>query len=438
MAFTSISDLYKSFLECTSICTDSRAIQPGCMFWALKGPNFDGNKFAEQALNSGAKYAVVDDSVNPNRPEILKVENSLTALQELARYHRSQFEIPIIAITGSNGKTTTKELSALVLSQSYRCHFTQGNLNNHIGVPLTLLSMPQDTEVGIIEMGANHLGEIELLCSIVKPTHGLVTNIGKAHLEGFGGLEGVKKGKGELFDYLALNNGVAFVNKDEAYLDNLSADLGHKRVFYGLKDSSEESSWLRVEPIESPENFLSVKFWSGSGQEEVANTQLIGDFNIPNLATAISLGLYFKVPPMDIVNGVEQYNPKSNRSQFLKFKGGMIVLDAYNANPTSMILALQYFAKIKEKGKMVILGSMKELGDFSEEEHSKILSMARAMNFERIILVGREFKQAALQYNCDYYNDVDDLKKELAEDFFNNKFILLKGSRSVHLEKLLS
>ena len=432
-----LSELYKHFQRSSGICTDTRKILKDGMYWALKGPNFDGNKFALEAIQAGAKYAVVDNPEMAAGENIFLVEDGLKALQKLANHHRQQFEIPMIAITGSNGKTTTKELTATILSQAYNCHFTKGNLNNHIGVPLTLLAMTFDTEVAIIEMGANHQGEIMNLCNIAQPTHGIITNIGKAHLEGFGGLEGVKKGKSELYKYLASNNGVAFVNRNENFLVDLSEVLKHRRVQYGLYDAEEQTKWLRVAPLKSKREFLSLKYWSEDEKEIEIHSSLIGNYNISNLATAICLGLYFKVPPLKIKAGAESYVPNDNRSQIVKIKAGKIILDAYNANPSSMEKALYNFQEIPANPKWVILGAMKEMGTAADDEHLSIAKLAKSLNFEQVILVGEEFKTASENFGFPWYADMLKLKTALDKDFFSHKQVLIKGSRSIQLEKLI-
>jgi len=431
-----ISNLYDHFLQSSGVCTDNRKIIADCIFWGIKGPNFNGNDFALKAIEAGAKYAVVDEKEIADHPQIFYVTDSVRALQNLANYHRKRFDIPVIAITGSNGKTTTKELLATVLSRTYRCHFTRGNFNNHLGVPLTLLKMAKDTEVAIIEMGANHQGEIESLCEIAEPTHGLITNIGRAHLEGFGGLEGVKKGKSELYRFLAKVTGVGFINKDEKYLSELSSVLNYRRVYYGLFEEN-DTNWLRVQKEVSTNQFLKIGFWGENMDFFKVNTQLVGDYNVPNVATAICLGLYFKVPEVEIIKGIEGYLPTSNRSQLMEYRGGQIILDAYNANPSSVELALRNFEGMKGEHKIVVLGAMKELGEYEIEEHLRIARLAAHMTFETIILIGKEFEAAAQAFNCNYFEDVVTLKSWITSNFFQNKKILIKGSRSIHLEKLV-
>jgi len=401
-----ISDLYEKYLLSSGVCTDNRKIFDDCIFWGIKGPNFNGNNFAVQAIADGAKYAIVDEPDNADQSKIFYVQDSIEALQNLANFHRKQFDIPIIAITGSNGKTTTKELVATVLSKSYRCHFTKGNFNNHLGVPLTLLEMPGDTEVAIIEMGANHQGEIAALCKIAEPTHGLITNIGKAHLEGFGGLEGVKKGKGELYDYLAQTKGVVFINKDEKYLSDLSDELKYRRVYYGLRNN-DKVNWLRIEQIDASNKFLKIGFWGDRGAQYEITTQLIGEYNLPNISTAVCLGLYFKVPEKEIVNGISNYVPNANRSQLVNFKGAEIILDAYNANPSSVELALYNFAQMQTFG------------------------------FSEVIFIGKEFEKEAERLACKYFDTIAELKENVSTSFFSGKKILLKGSRSTNLEQLI-
>lgn len=431
-----IQHLYKIYLQHPLIVTDSRKIESGCLFFALKGERFNGNEFAQQALEKGAAFAVVDEATYKLSDQYVLVENVLEALQALAIYHRRQFHIPVIAITGSNGKTTTKELISAVFSSHYKAHFTKGNFNNHIGVPLTLLAMPPETEVAIIEMGANHQGEIDFLCNIAEPTHGLITNIGKAHLEGFGGIEGVKKGKSELYRYLAKKNGVVFVNLDEPFLEDLSNDVQWK-IYY--KQSSRPNSHNNPFEIKllSKTTFIKTVFESDKDTPIVVESQLIGEHNFNNIMTAIVLGIYFKVPDHKIKNAIENYIPSNNRSQLLKKGSNTFILDAYNANPTSMNKALLQFEKMEVDKKIAILGAMKELGNYSEMEHQQIADLALSFNFEKLILVGEEFKNSDVKGKINYFNNVDELKKWYNEQVFENTYFLIKGSRSVGLEKLL-
>lgn len=432
-----IEGLYDLFKKHPKIFTDSRKVVNDGLFFALKGENFDGNKFAAGALNKGAAYAIVDDPViAKGNDQMLLVEDVLKTLQELARIHRRQFDIPFIGITGSNGKTTTKELVWAVLNQKYAAFYTQGNLNNHIGVPLTILSIPEKAEIAVIEMGANHQGEIGFLCTISQPTHGLITNIGKAHLEGFGGLEGVKKGKSELYRYLARHQGIVFINKSEAFLEGLAQpvekQIGYQKVgadaYYGKNDFGFE--------FKGTDPFVKVGFRDKNGREWLIHSQLPGAYNFNNIITAVCLGLYFEVDPEHIVGAIENYLPQNNRSQMLRKGSNTIVLDAYNANPSSMQEALANFDKMQGKRKIVILGDMLELGEYSRVEHRKIVEQARSMELHDIILVGKEFSK--LDHEGVYiFENVQQLKAWWKGENIKNTLILIKGSRGIGLERLL-
>ena len=427
-----IEELYELFLKHPNVITDSRKIEPGCLFFALKGERFNGNKYAKEAIEKGAAFAVIDEPVYQLSSRFILVENVLETLQALATFHRRQFLVPIIAITGSNGKTTTKELISAVLSSHYKCHFTKGNFNNHIGVPLTLLDMPLNTEVAIIEMGANHQGEIGFLCTIAEPTHGLITNIGKAHLEGFGGIEGVKKGKSELYKYLAKNKGVAFINQDEQFLENLSKNIKWK-IFY-KKGEIPSSDKIPFEiQLLSKKPFIKAAFISAPHSPTIINSNLIGHYNFNNIMTAIVLGIYFKVPDHKIKKAIENYIPSNNRSQIIKKGSNTFILDAYNANPTSMKNALHAFEKTDAKRKIVILGAMKEMGEYVEKEHQYIIDLARSCGFKRIILVGNEYNPTDELI----FENINELKTWFINQTFEDTHFLIKGSRSFELEKIL-
>ncbi len=432
----SISQIYDLFLQHPNVRTDSRQIEPGCLFFALKGERFNGNKFAAQAIQQGAAFAVIDEPEHSQGDRSILVEDVLQTLQQLANHHRRQFHIPVIAITGSNGKTTTKELISAVLSSHYKAHFTKGNFNNHIGVPLTLLGMPKGTEVAIVEMGANHQGEIDFLCQIAEPTHGLVTNIGKAHLEGFGGIEGVKKGKSELFRYLAGHNGVAFVNQDEAYLMELSDGVKWRILYKNGETPSSDSIPFLVKLL-STTPFVKAVFASDQNKEVTIESLLVGAFNFNNIMSAAVLGTYFKVPGKKIKKAIEEYVPSNNRSQLFQSGSNTFVLDAYNANPTSMKSALLFFSKMDAQNKVAILGAMKELGDYSDAEHKEILDLALSLSFEKVILVGGEFQKAALNGRAHYFTDVNELNSWFCRQEFSNTSFLVKGSRSIGLEKIM-
>ncbi|MBE2208945.1 MAG: UDP-N-acetylmuramoyl-tripeptide--D-alanyl-D-alanine ligase [Saprospiraceae bacterium] len=426
-----ISDLYAVFQAHPEVTTDSRRITEGCLFFALKGDLFDGNRFASAALQQGAAYAVVDDPGLAGLPRHILVPDVLTTLQDLARHHRRQFDIPFIGITGSNGKTTTKELVAGVLAMRYRVHFTQGNLNNHIGVPLTLLSMPADTEMAVIEMGANHQGEIDALSRIAEPDFGLITNIGKAHLEGFGGIEGVKKGKSELYRFLAERQGVAFINSDEPFLEELAQALDRK-FFYGRKPNANYPiALLKDQPT------LQVSFAVEDGNEQHAQSQLIGAYNFGNIATAIAVGLYFGVSASDIKSAIERYTPENMRSQVVRKGGNTIILDAYNANPSSTRQALLTFGAMEAQNKIAILGDMLELGEAAREEHQAIAELAQELHLSQIILVGAHYASIDLPTGALHFPHAEALRMHLLERAFSNTHFLIKGSRGIKLETIV-
>ena len=421
--------IYKHFLEHRKICTDSRKVRTDCIFFALSGKNFNGNLFAEEALKKGAAYAIVDQDVDYHNPRIIRVDNSLQYLQKLATKHRLNFGIPVLAITGSNGKTTTKELIACVLSSAYNVHFTQGNLNNHIGVPLTLLQLSESHDIAIIEMGANHKREIADLCDIAQPTHGLITNIGKAHLEGFGGIEGVKIGKGELLDYLDRVKGVAFVNESEQSLKDLFTRNHLKRVAYSNK--SKHQGFIDVLNT-SNQDSLSFEIDYNDCPTSKINTHLQGIYNLPNIVNAVCIGIYFHIHLEKIVTQIESYVPINNRSQLKSIGNNHFILDAYNANPTSMQVAIENFSKIDHPNKVAILGDMFELGEYSELEHQQLARFAIASNLQKVIFVGNLFPN----FNSNF-NNVDELRSWFEDQQFENTYFLVKGSRGVALEKLL-
>ena len=426
--------LYKIFLNHRVVSTDSRKIEENCLFFALKGANFDGNRFAHQALEQGAAYAIIDDASIAKNKRFILVEDVLTTLQRLANYHRRQFKIPVIGITGTNGKTTTKELASVVLSSHYRTHFTKGNFNNHIGVPLTLLSMPDDTEVAIVEMGANHIGEIDFLCQIAAPSHGLITNVGEAHLEGFGSFEGVRRAKGELYRYLENHVGIAFVNLDEAFLLEMAG--GHlAKIFYAKSENPDPNVAVFETKLCASTPFVEAAFLSETGMLQVVKSQLIGSYNFDNIMAAIVLGRYFKVPSQNIKQAIESYQPKNNRSQIVEIDTNKFLLDAYNANPSSMAKALENFKNIKAAKKIAILGDMLEMGIYNSEVHTRILKLAQALNLE-VFTVGEEFYKINTFYK-QKFKDTAALKKWFFQQNFQNTFFLLKGSRGIRLERLL-
>ena len=434
----SIKELYKIFLNHPVVITDSRKIEKGCLFFALKGERFDGNDYANLAIENGAAYAIIDNpKIAKDSKFFLLVGDVLKTLQQLSVFHRAQFDIPIIAITGTNGKTTTKELVSKVLATQYKTHFTKGNLNNHIGVPLTLLSIPLNIEVVVIEMGANHQGEITFLCEIANPTHGIITNIGKAHLEGFGDLDGVKRAKAELYQFIQKKGGVIFINKDEPFLSELASP--NQRKLYYLKSENPnhmvadyEVKFLASDP------YVRVAFLSWMNEIIEVKTQLIGRYNFNNIMTAIALGKYFKVPAKKIKSALENYIPTNNRSQIVEKETNTYILDAYNANPTSTKLALQSFKLMNRKNKIVILGDMLELGISSSKEHREIIDFANECFFDQLIFVGKEYIKVLKQGEHSVFQNVLELKLWFEKQNFKNTWFLVKGSRGMKLEQLLS
>ncbi len=422
-----IEELYNIYLQNPSIQTDTRKLKQGDIFFALKGPNFNGNTFAAKALEAGAAYAVIDEIQQAKDERMILVPDVLQALQDLASYHRDQFKIPFIAITGSNGKTTTKELVSSVLASHYKTYTTQGNLNNHIGVPLTILSIRKDAEMAVIEMGANHQKEIASYCVYTKPTYGLITNCGKAHLEGFGGIEGVRKGKGELYDYIRAHNGTIFMYDDYDYLHNMSAGIQQKQI-YGTKNGS------IVGEVKTSEPFLEVLITKGLEKKHIS-TQLVGDYNLPNVLCAIAIGKYFAVPEDKIITTIEAYAPSNSRSQMLEKDGNHIVLDAYNANPTSMRAAIENFAKFPSQEKVLMLGGMMELGEDSIIEHQQIVDLINQYSWKKVVLVGGDFIHT--QHNHLYFPTSADATRWFQEQALKNTYVLIKGSRSMQMEKIL-
>lgn len=425
----SIDEIYKLFLTHPTVSTDSRRIEKGCMFFALKGANFNGNKYAENALSQGAAYSIIDEAEYKQNEQTILVDDVLKTLQELASYHRKQLAIPILGITGTNGKTTTKELIAAVLAKKFKVSFTQGNLNNHIGVPLTLLSMNTDTEFGVVEMGANHLGEIAELCQIAHPNFGIITNIGQAHLEGFGSLEGVKKTKGELYQYISRKNGIVFYNSDNPILEELGKNIC-QRISYGKQNASFTGT-----PIQSPP-FIHVKTNFTKGVLYL-NTNLIGDFNFENILAAACIANYFDVDPLKIQEAIKNYQPNNNRSQLIKKGNLKIIMDAYNANPTSMTASIKSFLSSLSGENFLILGDMLELGKYSAAEHLKIIEMIPENLSENTFLVGTEFHKSGKDSSIKTFSNVNELTLFLETSPIKNGNILIKGSRGIQLEKIL-
>ena len=430
--YSPLEEIYQLYKHSNSVSIDSRTIRENDLFFAIKGDNFDGNQFAEKAISQGAIAAIVDDKHLKNKDEkYIFVDDVLRTLQDLANHHRNTFQIPILAITGSNGKTTTKELIASILSKAHQVHYTQGNFNNHIGVPLTLLSMPLSTEIAVIEMGANHMKEIERLCQIANPTHGLITNIGKAHLEGFKSLEGVKKAKGELFEYLREHKGFVFVNEKDTIIKSLSSDL-QSIPFIEVEAVSPQAYAYEYELIQASPK-IKCQYFNEKMLYKITSS-LFGEYNFQNIMAAITIGRYFKVPNEDVKIAIREYIPNNNRSQIISLHNNKIYLDAYNANPSSMFAALSNFTKISNKKKIVILGDMLELGKYAKEEHQKIYDFATSQPFESIILVGKEFGKID---SLLHFENVNRLKDWWKKQNFDDYDILLKGSRGIQLEKML-
>ena len=414
-----ISKLYNIFKEYPSISTDSRNIKKDSIFFALKGENFNGNKFAKEALKSGCKYAVIDEKEYEINENYILVNNALKTLQQLASLHRDNINIPIIAITGTNGKTTSKELITSCLSSELETAYTKGNYNNHIGVPLTLLEINKKHEIGIIEMGANHKNEINFLCEIAKPNYGIITNIGKAHLEGFKNFEGVKSAKKELYDFIKKNNGIIFINNDDKTLNEISKNI--KSITYGKNGDiigEEVTSSVYTEVL-----FNKIKI----------NSNLIGSYQFYNIMLAIAVAQHFSIKEKNIIKSLELYYPKNNRSQVVQSKSNLIILDAYNANPSSMNEMINSFYKIKKEGKVCILGDMGELGIFSKNEHEEIIKLNKKLNL-KTFYIGSEFKKLTKKNS---FIDFQEFKNYLKDFPITNSTILIKGSRSQKLENIV-
>lgn len=425
----SIPELYKIYQQFPSVQIDTRKLKQGDMFFALKGPNFNGNLFAEQALAAGASYVVSDEKTAFESDKIIYVKDSLKALQDLAKHHREQFKIPFIAITGTNGKTTTKELIHAVLSSTYKTYTTQGNLNNHIGVPLTILSIKKDAEMAVIEMGANHIGEIAGYCEYAKPDFGIINNVGRAHLEGFGSVEGVKKAKGELYDYIRKTNGHIFINESLDYLLQMSKGIHNCTGYGGL------NSKVRGTASVTHHNFLKVLCRIDDLYRIDINTKLIGTYNLPNVECAVAIGHYFKIQPDVIRKALENYTPSNSRSQLVVKNGNRIILDAYNANPSSVKAAIENFAAIHSDNKLIMLGAMKELGDDSIEEHESVVAQLENFEIKNVLLVGGDF--ANVKHNFTYVRTNTEAKEWFEKQNITNADILIKGSRGIGMEKII-
>ena len=419
-----IEKIHEIFLQCNSVCTDTRKIQKNDLFFALKGENFNGNNYAEKALQNGAKFAIIDEESFSYLPNTILVKDTLKSLQELATYHRNHLNIPIVALTGSNGKTTTKELINTALSQKYNTKATIGNLNNHIGVPLTLLSMDQSTEIGIVEMGANHQKEIEFLCNIAKPDYGYITNFGKAHLEGFDGVEGVIKGKSEMYDYLISNNKTIFVNGN----DPIQVDKTNHSNRYIFSDNINDDckiTFIDAQPT------VKVEY-----NNTTIQSNLIGEYNFSNIAAAITIANYFKVEDASIKNAIETYIPTNNRSQVISKNSNEIILDAYNANPTSMRAAILNFEKLKDNNKIAFLGDMFELGKEAELEHQSIADLIESTSINQTILIGENFNKTQTK-NSLKFKTFEDFKNNFNMSSVVNSTLLIKGSRGMAMERIL-
>lgn len=422
-----IDVLYQEFQLSSGICTDTRAIKDNCIFFALKGERFNGNTFAAEALKAGARLVVIDEEEFHESKKMMLVDNVLLTLQKLANHHRKQIMCPVIGITGTNGKTTTKELMVSVLSSHFKTFATKGNLNNHIGVPLTLLSIPVSAEMVIIEMGANHPGDIKELCEIAEPEFGIITNVGKAHLEGFGDFEGVKRTKKELYDYVNRYKGVLFVNSSNTELMELSKG-SHNVIEYFKKGSFLSLELLNQNP------FLTYQSENG----EVVTTTLIGDYNFENIVTSLSIAKYFKVPMEKAHKAITDYVSSNNRSQVMKTKTNTVILDAYNANPTSMKAAVLNLKNMQSDNKVVVLGDMFELGEYSKEEHKQITELVDKERIDQVYFCGAEFFEVkSNNQELNFFLDIDELKKSLIQFPIKDSLILVKGSRGMQLEKIV-
>lgn len=428
-----IAALYELFQQHPQITTDSRNCPKGSIFFALKGASFNGNAFAAKALEQGCSYAVIDEpEYRPdNDPRYLLTDDCLATLQQLANWHRRQFTIPVIQVTGTNGKTTTKELIATVLSKKFHVLYTQGNLNNHIGVPLTLLRLTNEHQIAIIETGANHPGEIKTLSEIVEPNYGIITNVGRAHLEGFGSFEGVIQTKCELYDYLRKNNGTVFLHVNNPWLAPKATGMNQ----IGYASAPTDVSAIVHGTISPCAPFLTFS-WTASATQKTyqANTHLIGGYNMENMLAAAAIGLYFQIPEEDVNDALSSYIPTNNRSQLTTTIKNKLIVDAYNANPTSMAAALKNFAAMAVGPKMAILGAMKELGTDSREEHKKIIRQLQEYAFDRVWLVGNEFEGLSKDYPI--FKDIEAVKQQIHQEMPENYYILIKGSNSTHLYQL--
>lgn len=424
-----IQQLYELFLQTPKVTTDTRNCAKDSIFIALKGATFNGNEYASEAIKQGCSYAIVDEEkYADSKNNILLVEDCLSTLQELAHHHRSQFKIPVIAITGTNGKTTTKELVSAVLSQEYKVLCTKGNFNNHIGVPLTLLDITKEHEIAIIEMGANHVGEIKKLAEIADPNYGLITNVGYAHLEGFGSFENILKTKGELYDYIRnRKDGKIFIDHENAYLQGIAEGL--TTIEYGT-----EKGVFVIGKVVSNDPYLTFK-WQFSQNPHVVHTHLIGEYNLSNALAAITIGKYFGIKSSLVCLALENYVPTNNRSQLKETPKNKLIIDAYNANPTSMMAALNNFSKMGLEHKALILGDMRELGENSLAEHQKIVDFIEEKKFDTVFLIGENFSNTKNNYN--HFDNISDFDDFLMKNPLRDYYILIKGSRGIELEKCI-
>lgn len=428
----SIPELYKIFLKYPTVCIDTRNITKGCLFFALKGDHFDGNVFSAQALNDGAAYAIVDSAPFAVSDKFILVDDVLHTLQKLAKHHGTQLNIPVMALTGSNGKTTTKELIKAVLAERFKVFATKGNLNNHIGVPLSVLSITPEIEIALIEMGANHQQEIEALCEIAQPTLGLISNVGMAHLEGFGGFEGVKKGKGELYAYLSKSNGTVFLNGSNADLTTMAKDASLAHIIY-YNVGSPDAVYGK---LTHSDPFIALD-WQFQSNNYQAITNLTGQYNFENIMAAIAVGCFFKLSPEEINRGLANYYPANNRSQVTKTMYNTVICDFYNANPSSMRVAIENLATLTASEKIAILGDMFELGEVAAQQHQTIKQLAESKAFEAVIFVGEHFYLWKGTSEGYFFKTTAAAEEFIKEQNWKNKLILLKASRGMALEQLL-
>jgi UDP-N-acetylmuramoyl-tripeptide--D-alanyl-D-alanine ligase len=429
---TNTETLYQHYLKHNIISTDTRNISPGCIFFALKGDLFNANEFAAQAIEKGAAYAIIDEEKYAINEKCLLVEDVLNTLQDLARHHRKQLNIPVIGLTGSNGKTTSKELVNAVLAERYKTFATYGNLNNHIGVPLSILSITGEVQIAVIEMGANHQKEIELLCTIAQPTHGIITNVGMAHLDGFGGFEGVKKGKAELYAYLKETHRYTFINRDNPYLLEMGTAAGlNKLIYYG----TENGNTIKGE-LKSSDPFIEVA-WTNHDVSSSVKTNLTGSYNFENILAAICIGDFFDMSPEEINTGLSNYQPKNNRSQLTKTEKNTVICDFYNAIPSCMSGALKNIAVLSADKKTAILGDMFELGPESLGQHELIAKQANESGLDQIIFIGKDFYSFKDNFKGTFFESPVEAAAYLQENPVQDHLVLLKGSRGMKLESLL-